>query len=228
MNGSEPEWLLVSWLRLVRARWVATGVPRGEREELMQQLLRDLATARAAGARIDELVAMQPAIFADGCAQGLTSRHSPISLRGLLAVCLGAGIVAAACAWTFLVRLSSVAAAPPGFDEGIFYLLIDLGLLAAVLTVMVGTVRFWYRRRVEIATLTPRLAITLTGATVVGFPLASLYGSTQGYSLSLAVIGVEVLIVLCFLALGALAAQRWNQFGTWRQKRQGIKANPAT
>lgn len=89
MSGPEPEWLLVSWVRIVQARWVATGVPRTDRSELLSQLLRDLATARAAGARIEELVAVSPVVFADSCAAGLKSRLSRIDTASLLTVCLG-------------------------------------------------------------------------------------------------------------------------------------------
>lgn len=209
MSGPEPEWLLVSWVRLVQARWVATGVPRRDREHLLQQLLRDLAMARASGARIEELVATPPAVFADACAAGLKSRHSSVSTVGLLAVCLGTGVVATGAAWLFLLELSQVDAVPPGFDEGTYYLLADLAVIAAVLTAMVAAARWTYRRHLEIATLTPRLALALTAATVVGFPLASLYGSSQGYSLNPAVIGVECLIVLVFLALAIVTARRW-------------------
>lgn len=211
MSGPEPEWLLVSWLRLVQARWMVTGVPRRDREDLLQQLLRDLATARAAGARIEELVATPPAVFADSCTAGLRSRYGSISTVGLLIVCLGTGIASTGAAWLLLLTFSHFAAAPPGFDEGTFYLLIDLALIAAVLAVMVAVPRWKYRRHAETATLTPRLAIALTGATVVGFPLASLYGSSQAYSLNPTVIASEVLIVLSFLALATITAQRWNR-----------------
>lgn len=210
MSGPEPEWLLVSWVRLVQVRWAATGVSRRDRTELLQQLLRDLATARAAGARVEELMATPPAVFADSCAAGLRSRHIPIGTAGLVAVCLGTGVIATGAAWSFLLSLSMRDAVPPGFDETTFYLLVDLGSIAAVLTAMVVMARLRYRRRAEISMLTPRLAITLTGATVIGFPLASLYGSGQGYSLSPAVIAVEILIVLVFLALGTIMAQRWT------------------
>jgi hypothetical protein len=36
-------------------------------------------------------------------------------------------------------------------------------------------------------------------------------GSSQAYSIDLSVVGVEVLIVLSSLALGAITAQRWTQ-----------------
>lgn len=225
MSGPEPDWLLVSWVRLVQARWAATGVSRRDRDELLQQLLRDLATARAAGARVEELVATPPAVFADSCAAGLRSRHTPIGTAGLVAVCLGTGVVTTGAAWSFLLSFSMGEAIPPGFDEGTFYLLVDMALIAAVLTAMVVMARWIYRRHAEISTLTPRLTVALTGATVVGFPFASLYGSGQGYSTSPAVIAVEVLIVLVFLALGTLAAQRWTSH---RHKAGQLGARSAT
>jgi uncharacterized membrane protein YedE/YeeE len=208
-SGPDPERLLVSWVRLVQARWAATGVPRRDRDLLLQQLLRELATARAAGAHVEELIDTPPAVFADSCATGLGLRHRPIGTAGLLTVCLGTGVVATGAAWWLLLSLSRDPAVPTGFDEGVFYLLTDLALIAAVLTTMVMMVHWTYRHHAEVSTLTPRLAVTLIAATVVGFPLASLYGSGHGYSWSRTVIATEALIVLFFLALGTLWAQRW-------------------
>ena len=99
MTGPEPEWLLPSWVRLVRARWAATGVSRADRAVLLDQLLQDLAAARAAGATVTELVATPPEVFADSCAAGLMSRSAGIDTASLLAVCLGSGMVAAGAAW---------------------------------------------------------------------------------------------------------------------------------
>ncbi len=223
MSGPEPEWLLMSWVRWVQARWVMTGVPRRERGELLQQLLDDLAAARAGGARIEELIATHPSVFADSCSMGLRSRYSPIGVGGLLAVCLVTGAVGAAGAWLFLLSLVEIDLVPPGFDEGIFYLLIDLGLIAAVLTAMVVVARWTFRRHAEVAALTPRLAMGLACATVVGFPLASLYGSKWAYSLSPSVVGVEVLIVLAFLTFGTVAAQRWTKLHR-RAGRRGVSS----
>ncbi len=41
----------------MQPRWSATGVPPRVRRELLRQLLQDLATASAAGAGIEELIA---------------------------------------------------------------------------------------------------------------------------------------------------------------------------
>jgi hypothetical protein len=35
MSTPEPEWLFLSWVRLVQARWALTGVPRRDRERLL-------------------------------------------------------------------------------------------------------------------------------------------------------------------------------------------------
>ncbi|WP_157720342.1 hypothetical protein [Friedmanniella luteola] len=57
MIKPELEWLLASWVRLVRSRWAATGMSREDRAVLLRQRLKDLAAARAVGATINELVA---------------------------------------------------------------------------------------------------------------------------------------------------------------------------
>ncbi len=212
MNDQEPEWLLMLWVRLIQVRWVMTRVPRRDRRELLHQLLRDLAAARAGGARIDELIATHPSRFADSCASSLRWRYRPIGVGGLLLVCLGTGALGAAAAWMFLLLLVNAGVeAPAGLDAGVFFLLIDLGLVAAVLLAMVGVVRWRFRRHVEVVALTPRLAVGLAVATVIGFPLASLYGSVWAYSWDPFVVGVEVLIVLAFLARGIVAAHGWTR-----------------
>lgn len=190
---------------------MATGVPRADRSELLRQLLRDLATVRAAGARVEELVAVSPVVFADSCAAGLKSRLSGIDTAGLLTVCLGTGVVASGAAWVFMVMARWPEVPPLGLDQGTFFVFVDLFVVAAVLTAMVAAVRWTFRRSVEIAALTPRLAVTLAAGTLAGFPLASAYGATQNYGASLDVIGVEALIVLLFLAVATVAAQRWTR-----------------
>lgn len=227
MNDQEPEWLLMSWVRLVQARWMVTGVPRRDREELLHQLLHDLAAARAGGARIEELIATHPRTFADSCAAGLRSRYNPIGVGGLLAVCLGTGAAGAAAAWLCFLSLVNIGIEPPaGFHEGIFYLLIDLGLIAAVLLAMVGAARWRFRRYTEVAALTPRLAIGLASAIVIGFPLASLYGSRWAYSQNPLGIGLEALIVLTFLACGIVAAHGWTRLQD-RANRRGVTSASA-
>ena len=211
MNGEpEPEWLLVEWVRLVEARWVAQGIPRRTREELRSRLLADLAAARAAGARIGELTATPPDEFADATAAGLRSRWSPISTTGLVLICLGAGLAAAGTGWLLLALLSNLDVGTFGLDEGEFYLFVDLFIVAAVLAVMVLAGRWAYRSHAEVAALTPRLAVALALGTLVGFPLASAYGARWAYSLDARVVGVEVVIVAVFLVLAVVAAQRWT------------------
>ncbi len=206
----EPEWLLAQWLRLVEGRWATTGIPRRVRAQLLRQLLQDLATARAAGARIEELTASPPAPFADSVAAGLRSRSRPVSTPRLLTVCLGTGCVAAGAAWLFLLLVSRLDIEPPASFALEFYLFLDLFCVAAVLTAMVGAARWAYRKRAGAAALTPRLAVTLTVATLVGFPLASAFGATQDYNVDLGVVTVEALIVLMSLAGGIVVAQRWT------------------
>lgn len=212
MNGTEPEWLLVAWVRSVDARWVATGVPRKVRAKLLHQLCRDLATARGAGARIVELVATPPEVFADACAAGMEAPPSrPIGIVGLLLVCLGAGVVGAGAAWLFLLAAANWADATPfGLDEVTFAIFLDVSLVAVVLGLMVVAVRLTFRRHADSAALAPRLAATLVGGTLVGFPLASVYGASRAYSLNPAVVGVESFIVLAFLALAVILARRWT------------------
>lgn len=210
MSGPEPEWLLTSWVRLVQARWVAIGVPRDDRSDLLRQLLRDLAAARAAGATIDELVATSPAAFADSCAAGLRSRVTGIDTASLLLVCLGTGVVAAGAAWLVLITTAWPSVPPLGLDQTVFVLFLLLFIAAAVLATMVVVVRWTFRRRLEAAALAPRLAVTLTAGALLGFPFASAYGATQNYGASLDVIGVEALIVLTFLAGATVTAQRWT------------------
>lgn len=124
MNGSEPEWLLVAWVRSVDARWVATGVPRKVRARFLHQLLQDLATARGAGARIVELVATPPEVFADGLE---APQSRPIGILGLLLVCLSTGVVGAGAAWLFLLVAANRADAMPfGLDEVTFAIFLDV------------------------------------------------------------------------------------------------------
>lgn len=209
MTGPEPEWMLVAWVRLVNARWVVTGVPRRVRAQLLLQLLRDLATARAAGARIEELTATPPAVFADSCAPGRRPHDAAIDTAGLLMVCLGTGVVASAAAWSFLVATSYVDVDRFGLDDTVFAIFLILFVVAAVLAVMVAAVRWVYRRHASATALTPRLAVTLTAGTLVGFPLASIYGASRAYSLSPDVVGGEAVIVLSFLAVATVTAQHW-------------------
>lgn len=211
MSGPEPEWLLTSWVQLVQARWVATGVSREDRSDLLRQLLRDLAAARVAGATIDELVATSPAAFADSCAAGLKSRITGIDTASLLLVCLGTGVVATGAAWLFLITRSWPSEPPLGLDQTVFFLFLELFVAAAVLAAMVVAVRWTFRRRLEAAALAPRLAVTLTAGALLGFPFASAYGATQNYGASLDVIGMEALIVLMFLAGATVVAQRWTR-----------------
>ena len=213
MSGPEPEWLLTSWVRMVQARWVASGVPREDRSDLLRQLLRDLATARAAGATIDELVATSPTAFADSCTAGLRSRSAGIDTASLLLVCLGTGVVATGTAWLLLITMAvDLPSEPPlGLDQGFFFLFLVLFFAAAVLAAMVAAVRWTFRRRREAAALAPRLAVTLTAGALLGFPFASAYGATQNYGASLDVVGVEALIVLAFLAAATGVAQRWTR-----------------
>lgn len=211
MSGPEPEWLLTSWVRLVQARWVATGVPCEDRANLLRQLLRDLAAARAAGATIDELVATSPATFADSCTAGLKSRVTGIDTVSLLLVCLGTGVVATGAAWLFLITRTWSSEPPLGLDQSVFFLFLELFVAAAVLASMVLAVRWTFRHRVEAAALAPRLAVTLTGGALLGFPFASAYGATHNYGASLDIIGVEALIVLTFLAAATVTAQRWTR-----------------
>lgn len=213
MSGPEPQWMLTSWVRLVQARWVATGVSREDRSDLLRQLLRDLAAARAAGATIDELVATSPAAFADSCAAGLKSRSTAIDTASLLLVCLGTGVIATGMAWLLLITMVvDLPSEPPlGLDQSVFFLFLVLFFAAAVLTAMVVAVRWTFRRRLEAAALAPRLAVSLAAGALLGFPFASAYGATQNYGASLDVIGVEALIVLTFLAAATVIAQRWTR-----------------
>lgn len=50
----------------------------------------------------------------------------------------------------------------------------------------------------------------LAAGTLVGFPLASALGATQGYSLNPAVITAEATVVLAFLTVAIVSAQRWT------------------
>lgn len=212
MSGPEPEWLLPSWVRLVRAWWAATGVSRADRAVLLDQLLQDLAAARAAGATVTELVATPPEVFADSCAAGLMSRSAGIDTASLLAVCLGSGMVAAGAAWFALkagVQAISDSSLTAILDTEWFTLSVDLFLAVGVLAVMVGAVRWAFRLQQQTAKLAPRLAITLTGGSLIGFPLASAYGASTAYSIRPDVVGVEVLIMLTFLAVATVLAQRW-------------------
>lgn len=213
MNGTEPEWLLAAWVQSVDARWVATGVPRNVRARLLHQLLRDLATAGGAGAQIVELVATPPQVFADGCTAGMNAFPSrPIGVGGLLLVCLGAGVVGAGAAWLLMLLTARWApvVTPFGLDEGDFYLFVDLFVIAAVLGLMVVAVRLVFRRHADSAALAPRLAATLVAGTLVGFPLASVYGASHAYSVNPDVVGVECVIVLAFLALAVILARKWT------------------
>ena len=153
MSGPEPEWMLTSWVRLVQARWVATGVSRDDRSDLLRQLLRDLAAARAAGASIDELVATSPAVFADSCAAGLKSRTTGIDTASLLLVCLGTGVIATGMTWLLLItRVVNLPSEPPlGLDQSAFFLFLVLFFAAAVLAAMVAAVRWTFRHRLEVA-----------------------------------------------------------------------------
>lgn len=211
MSGPEPEWLLAAWVRLVQTRWLATGVSRADRSNLLRQLLSDLAAARAGGASVDELVATPPAAFADSCAAGLRSRTAPINLAPLLGVCLGTGVVAAGMAWIVLNLIVRAMSDMAILDQVAFSLGIDLLLAAMVLAAMVVAVRWVFRRQQEAVTLAPRLAVTLTSGAVFGFPLASAYGASQAYSVKPDVVGVEVLIVLTALAIATVVAQRWTR-----------------
>lgn len=213
MSKPEPQWMLTSWVRLVQARWVATGVPRADRSDLLRQLLRDLAAARAAGASIEELVATSPAAFADSCAAGLKSRTSGIDTASLLLVCLGTGVIATGVTWLLLITMVvHLRNEPPlGLDQTVFFLFVALFFAAAVVATMVVAVRWTFRRRLEAAALAPRLAVTLSAGALLGFPFASAYGATQNYSASLDVVGVEALIVLTFLAAATRVAQRWTR-----------------
>jgi len=216
VNDREPEWLLAGWVRLVQARWTATGVPSRVCDELLQQLLQDLATARGAGARIEELIATHPVAFADSCTAGLGSRLGSISTVRLLKVCLGTGVLGAAAAYGSLFLIPFPAVAPFGLDDSVFFLFVDLWLGLMVLTAMVGAVRWTFRRYRETAVLVPRLAAGLAVATLLGFPLASAFGASWGYSTNLAVILLEALIVLAFLAGAVVLAQDL----TYRQGRR--------
>lgn len=216
MNDREPEWLLAGWVRLVRARWTATGVPSRIRDELLRQLLEDLATARAAGARIEELIASHPAAFADACTAGLGSRLGSVSTVRLLKVCLGTGVLGATAAYGSLFVIPFPTLVPFGLDEGVFFLFVDLWLGLMVLTAMVGAVRWTFRRYEETAALVPRLAAGLTLATLLGFPLASAFGASLNYSTNPGVILLESLIVLGFLAVAVVLAQHL----TYRQGRR--------
>ena len=214
-DDPEPEWLLSQWLHLVTDRWAKTGIPRRVRAQLLAQLLRDLAAARAAGARIEELTASAPTVFADSVAAGLIAR--PVSTARLLISCLGTGTVAAAAAWSFLLLVSGLDITLPASFDLEFTLFVDLFCIAAVLATMVGAARWTYRHHPGAAALTPRIAVTLTLGTLVGFPLASAFGAIQGYRLDSDVITGEALVVLAFLAAAVVAAQRWTtRTGTTR------------
>ena len=207
-DDPEPEWLLVEWLRLIEARWSTIGISRRSRAELMRQLRDDLAAARAAGARIEELTATPPAVFADSIAAGLRSRYSPISTPRLVGTCLVVAVGAAGPAWLFLSLLSGLDLGTLGLDEGTFYTFVDLFLIAAVLALMVAVTRWIYRSHIDAAALTPRLAVALTVGTLTGLPLASAYQANHRYSPS--VLGTEAAIVLLFLAAAVVVAQRWT------------------
>ena len=211
MSRPEPEWVLAAWVRLVQARWVATGVSRADRSALLGQLMGDLAAARAGGASIDELVATPPAVFADSCAAGLRSRTAGIDTAPLLGVCLGTGVLATGVAWIVLNLVVGVMGEMAILDQVAFSLSVVLFLAATVLAAMVVSVRWVFRRRQEVVALAPRLAVTLTAGALLGFPLASAYGASQAYSVRTDVIGVEVLIVLMFLAIATVGAQRWTR-----------------
>lgn len=220
MNGSEPEWLLAGWVRLVQVRWSATGVPPRVRRELLRQLLQDLATARAAGAGIEELIATHPAAFADSCTASLGSRLGSISTVSLLKVCLGTGVSGAAAAYGSLFLIPFPDLVPFGLDDGVFFLFVDLWLGLMVLTAMVGAVRWTFRRYRETAVLVPRLAAGLAVGALLGFPLASAFGASRGYSTNLAIILLEALIVLAFLAGAVVLAQH----STYRQGKRAHAA----
>ncbi len=225
---SEPEWLLSSWVRLVQSRWAATGVSRVDRTVLLRQLLQDLASARAEGATINELVATPPAEFADSCAAGLMSRSAGIDILPLLGVCLGTGVVAVGAAWFALkAGVQALDDARAGIlDAPWFGLSVDLFLALAVLATMVCAVRWTFRLQKETAKLVPRLAVALAGASLFGFAAASAYGARWGYSVRPDVVGVEVLIMLVFLALAATLAQRWARHRPRRTYVQSAQPRP--
>lgn len=211
MSKPEPEWLLASWARLVRSRWGVTGVSRADRTVLLRQLLQDLAAARAEGATVHELVATPPAVFADSCAAGLRSRSAGIEMLPLLGVCLSTGVVAVGLAWFALkAGVQALDDARAGIlDAPWFGLSVDLFLALAVLAAMVGAVRWKFRLQLETGLLVPRLAAALAGGSLFGFAAASAYGARWGYSVRPDVVGVEVLIMLAFLAGAVMLAQRW-------------------
>lgn len=209
MSRPEPEWLLASWVRLVQSRWAATGVSRADRTVLLRQLLQDLATARAEGASINELVATPPAVFADSCAAGLMSRSAGIEMLPLIGVCLGTGVVAAGAAWSALKAMVQVLSNAVVLDAPWFGLTVDLFLAFVVLTTMVGAVRWKFRLQLETALLVPRLAAALGGGSLFGFAAASAYGARWGYSVRPDVVGVEVVIMLAFLVVAVMLAQWW-------------------
>ena len=221
MSKPEPEWLLASWVRLVQARWAATGVSRADRRVLLRQLLQDLAAARAGGASINELVATSPAVFADSCAVGLMSRSAGIELLPLLGVCLGTGVASAGVAWFALVAgvqaLDNAGARI--LDAPWFGLSVDLFLALAVLAAMLSAVRWTFRLQLETVMLVPRLGAALATGSLLGFTAASAYGARWAYSVSPEVIGVEILIMLGFLAVATMLAQRWARH---RPERTGL------
>lgn len=209
MISPEPEWLLSSWVRLVRSRWAATGVSRADREMLLYRLHQDLTLARAEGATINELVATSPEDFADSCAAGLMSRSAGVDVLSLIAVCLGSGIVATGVAWTALNLGVRILADSTILDAAWFTLSVDLALALAVLATMVGAVRWAFRVQPDTALLVPRLAITLVAGSLLGFAAASAYGAAWGYSVRPDVVGFEAAIMLAALVLATILAQHW-------------------
>lgn len=82
-----------------------------------------------------------PGSVRDACAAGLGSRLRPISTEQLVGVCLATGVVGAGLAWHFLLTVTWPEVTPWGLDEGVFNVMVDLGLIVAVLAAMVVVAR---------------------------------------------------------------------------------------
>lgn len=217
--SAEMDPRLRDWLDVVDYYWQRSGVPEPERTRMRAELERDLTQALAAGAEVDDLVAVDPADFAadvaaaDGVPAGAPRPDPELTDGSLLATVLGGAAIGAVLAWVTVYRYGLRVVDGWGFlyaDEGLTIIVLHAVAACLCVAAALGAVAVRFRSRLGDRL---RSALTIIGCLfavggVVSIGPTVAFASTFDYSTSTDIVVIELAIVLACCSLGVLAARR--------------------
>lgn len=213
----ETDARLTAWVDVVDYYWHRAAVDPVDRSRLRKELLGDLAASLAEGASVDELVALDPSVFASEVASAdgqpaMSLRPDPVLTEKSLVTTMLTGAGA-----RFLAALLSVypigiwAMDQSGADHGQQgWIVIGLHVLAAFVSLTSALAAVWWRFRFQAPA---RRTLGLAGTLFAVGGLASIaptmaFANAFNFSGSFFVVMVEIGLVVGCCSLGAWTAGR--------------------